>query len=142
MNSDVRLLNEIHKNCITAINAISGLLKKTENQKLYDCLFEQMSCYREYVNKATRMLEQYGCKPKREDFFDKTTLGFTLYVVGGGRLSAHRLSKILINGSVEGIYDIAGHINSCTDATPASRQLAYSLIGAEEENINKMNEFL
>lgn len=142
MNSDVRLLNEIHKNCITAINAISGFLKKAEDERLYDCLFSQMTCYRELANKAAEMLAQHNCKPKREDFFDKTSLEFTLNIVGVGRISAHRLSKILICGSIEGIYDIARHINACTDANAPSRQLAYSLIGTEEKNISIMNEFL
>lgn len=142
MNSDVRLLNEIYKNCQTAIKAISGLLKKAEDEKLYDCLFSQMTCYRELANTAAQMLAQHNCKPKREDFFDKTSLEFTLNIVGVGKLSARRLSKILINGSIEGIYDIANYINSCTDATSSSRQLAYSLIGTEEKNISIMNKFL
>ena len=143
MDSDEKLLNEIYSNSVTAINAISVLLKKVNEEKLYNCLFEQMLDYRKIANEATKMLEERSKIPDRNaSFVDKTAFYFAVNVVGMGRISTKRLVKILINGSNEGIFDIAKHINACTDAGQKSRFLAYSLIDTEEKNINKMNEFL
>ncbi len=142
MNSDTKLLNEIYQNSITAINAISSMLIKIRDEKLYNCLFEQMLRYREIANNAKSMLNDTDSFPSSLNFFEKSGFHLAVDVVGFGHISSRRLAKILISGSKEGIFDLANHINSCTDASQQSRFLAYDLIGIEEESINKMNEFL
>ena len=143
MTSDEKLLNQIYINSITAINAISKMLKKTNNPKLYDCLFEQIKCYRKIANTASKLLLEYDKLPiEKTSFFDSSALYVAVNIAGMGKISPHRLAKILISGSIEGIYDIVNYVNACTNAGQKSRFLAYSLISLEEKNINVMNEFL
>ncbi|MDY3927882.1 MAG: hypothetical protein SOZ34_00770 [Clostridia bacterium] len=142
MNSDIMLLNEIYNNSITAINAISILLIKLNNGKLFDCLFQKMTEYRNIANSAQDMMKELRSSPHRQNLTDRASLFFTVCLLGGNHTSEHRMAKILINGSTEGIYDIVGYINSCTDAGESSRKLAYKLIETEQKNICALNEYL
>jgi len=142
MNSDIMLLNKIYINSVTAINALSSMLRKTNENTMYDCLFEQIINYREIANNAKKRLDEYNFTPTEKNPSDSLALSFAVNFIGLGKISPKRLAKIMISGSREGIYDIVAHVNSCTDASQNSRLLAYRLIGVEEQNINKMNSFL
>lgn len=142
MNSDIQLLNEIYQNSTTAINAITTMLNKAHGQKLYDCLFEQMLRYRKIAEQSEKLLLEYHYTPKTVSAIDKSGLNFALNIVGFGKISPHRMAKILIHGSTEGIYEIVTFVNTCADASKSSRHLAYDLIKIEEDNIEKLNNFL
>ncbi len=142
MNSDIMLLNEIYNNSITAINAISLLLIKLNEGKMFDCLFTKMTEYRSIANTAQNMMKELRSFPHKQDLTDKVSLYLSINLIGGNHTSQHRMAKILINGSTEGIYDIVGYINSCTGACEKSRELAYKLIETEQKNICAMNEYL
>lgn len=142
MNSDIRLLNEIYHNSITAINAITVMLTKTHEGNLYDCLFSQMVEYRKIATKAEELLKSHNRTPDEIHFIDKSGFRVAVNLAGFGKVSPHRLAKILIHGSTEGIFEIAGYVNNCADASQQSRHLAYDLIDVEEGNIEKLNNFL
>ena len=142
MNSDIILLNSIYINSVTAIDAMSSMLRKTREETVYDCLFEQIISYREIANHAKKRLDEYDFTPTEKKPSEALALSFAVNFIGLGKISPKRLAKIMINGSKEGIYDIVSCVNSCTDASQNSRLLAYRLIGIEEENINKMISFL
>ncbi len=142
MDSDIILLNRIYHNSINAINAISVLLKKTESEALFDCLFAEMAGYREIANKATSLLKGRSSKPTSANFFDRFSFFVGIRVASGNRTSNERIAKLLINGSLEGIYDISDFVNSCISAHKESRELAYSLIEAEQKNICNMQKIL
>ncbi len=142
MNSDIMLLNEIYSNAITAINAISMLLIKLNGGTMFDCLFKEMIEYRKIADTAQEMMRELSSFPQKQDMTDKVSLYFSVTLAGGNHSSQHRMAKILINGSAEGIYDMVGYINSCTGACEKSRKLAYRLIETEQKNICALNEYL
>ena len=137
MKNDEILLNEIYENSITAINVLSGILKKTEQKSMFDCLFEQMTEYRKVADTAYTMLEVMNSSPKRNDVFSRTAIFASL-----GKPSAHRLAKILISGSREGFYSLIDSVNACTNTKDEVRHLAYRLMEIEDKNINDMKKFL
>ena len=142
MNTDFLLLNEVYQNSITAIDALSMMLKKSREERVINCIFEQMQDYRKIANDAIDMMREYDYNPKGRDALEKSGLYIAVNVIGAGNISSKRIAKILINGSTEGIFNITNYINSCTDASKKSRYLAYELIKIEEKNILKMYDFL
>lgn len=137
MRNEEILLNEIYKNSITAVNVISGILKKTEEISLFDCLFEQMTEYRKVADTAYTMLEDINTFPKKNDAYYRTAIFASL-----GKPSTHRLAKILISGSKEGFYSLIDSVNACTNTKDEVRHLAYRLMEIEDKNINNMKKFL
>lgn len=142
MDSDIILLNRIYHNSINAINAISVLLKKTESEALFDCLFAEMVGYRKIADKANTLLKNRSSKPSVPNLFDRFSFFVGIKVASGAHTSQRRIAKLLINGSLEGIYDISDFVNSCISAHKESRELAYSLIEAEQKNICNMQKIL
>lgn len=137
MRNEEILLNEIYKNSITAVNVISGILKKTEEISLFDCLFEQMTEYRKVADAAYTMLENINTFPKKNDAYYRTAIFASL-----GKPSTHRLAKILISGSKEGFFSLIDSVNACTNTKDEVRHLAYRLMEIEDKNINNMKKFL
>ncbi len=137
MKNDEMLLQEIYQNSSTAINVISGLLRKTYHQTMFNCLFEQMQQYREIANTAYKMLETINSMPKKNDAYSQIAI-----LASFGKPSCHRLAKILISGSTEGFYSLIDSVNACTNARAEVRHLAYRLMEIEDKNISNMKNFL
>ena len=137
MKNDEILLNEIYQNSITAVTVISGILKKTQKNSMFDCLFEKMTEYRNVADTAYKMLEVMNSTPQKNDAYSHSAI-FASF----GKPSAHRLAKILICGSTEGFYSLIDSVNSCTNTKDEVRHLAYRLMEIEDKNINDMKKFL
>ena len=137
MKNDEILLNEIYENSITAINVLSGILKKTEQKSMFNCLFDEMTEYRKVADTAYSMLDEMNALPKRNDAFSRTAIIASL-----GKPSPHRLARILICGSREGFYSLIDSVNACTNTKDEVRHLAYRLMEIEDKNINNMKKFL
>ena len=140
MNSDFLLLNEIYQNSITAVNAMSQLLAKTESEDFFDFLFAQMREYREIANNAYDMLTAENFAPSKPSMADKSAFFISVRLASGRKSADKKIAKILIDGSIEGIYDITDFVNNCTKASKNTRELAYELIKTEERNIQKLKE--
>ena len=137
MRNDEILLNEIYENSVTAINVISGLLKKTTHQSMFDCLFDEMMEYRELSKKAYDMLSVMNIKPRTKDYYSQIAVLGTM-----GKPSPNRLARLLISGSTEGFYSLVDSVNMCASAKKDVRQLAYKLMELEEKNVEKMKQYL
>ena len=136
MKNDEILLNEIYENSITAINVISGLLRKTNNQSMFDCLFEEMTEYRKIADSAYNLLE------KSPSIYKVLPYSQIAVLASVGKPSCHRIARILISGSTEGFYSLIDSVNACTNTKDEVRQLAYRLMEIEDKNINVMKRFL
>lgn len=137
MKNDEMLLKEIYKNSITSINVISGLLRKTTHQSMFDCLFEEMIEYRKIADTAFKMMNSENILPDNEETYSKVAL-----LASMGKPSCRRLAKILISGSTEGFYSLIDSVNACTNAKEEVRHLAYELMELEDNNINNMKNYL
>lgn len=136
MKNDEILLNEIYENSITAINVISGLLRKTNNQSMFDCLFEEMTEYRKIADTAYKLFE------KSPTIYSSLPYSQIAVLASVGKPSCHRIARILISGSTEGFFSLIDSVNSCTGARKEVRHLAYKLMEIEDKNINTMKTYL
>ena len=140
MNPDFLLLNEIYQNSITAVNAMSQFLAKTESKDYFDFLFSQMREYRVIANNAYDMLAAESFAPSKPSIADRSAFFISVRLASGRKIAGRKIAKILINGSIEGIYDITDFVNNCTKASKNARELAYQLIRTEEKNIQMLKE--
>ena len=137
MKNDEMLLKEIYQNSITSINVISGLLRKTTHQSMFDCLFEEMIEYRKIADTAFKIMNSQNILPDNEETYSKIAIWASM-----GKPSCRRLAKILISGSTEGFYSLVDSVNACTNAKDEVRHLAYELMALEDNNINNMRNYL
>ena len=142
MNGNAELLNFIYQNSQMGVETINQLLEMLEDGKFKDCLKAQLDGYELMCTTAKTMLGGHGYDEKGISAMDKmkTYLMINLQTLVD-RSSAH-IAEMLITGSNMGIVDGTKKLKEYAGAESSIKELMEKLIRFEENNIEKLKNFL
>ena len=144
MEKTPELLCYIYKNVKMGSDAIVDMLPKVEDKNFRSALTEQLTGYERFADAAERELTPFGIKPKEEPIYKKTMakIGITMNTMMDPSVS--HLAEMLIKGSTMGITDMTKHVREFEgEGCPEEAlKLGRGLITFEQQNIEKMKEFL
>lgn len=140
--STLELLSDIYRGAKMGVETINNLLTKVDDNKIYDELKYQLSCYEEIANEA------YGEILKRNsDISDispvnkmsaKMSVGINTII---DKTPSH-VADMLIKGSTMGVTGISKSLNSYVSTDKDVKSLAERFIKIEEDNIDRLKKFL
>lgn len=141
MKQDENLLNKIYKETKMGEENINVLLKSVGETKLRSDLITQMEGYASLNTKAKRQIYENRENPVEEAFFTK------LMASGMTRMNAaattpQKIAEMMIQGSTMGIVEAKKALSQCKDASRPARKLADEVIAFEQNNIERLKEYL
>ncbi len=138
---EINVLKESKKNAGMAINAIDTLMTKVYNEEFSYELTTQRNRFRELERKAEAGLWEYGVTAK-ESALQKAMLWGGIQANTMLNISTPHVADMVIQGNTRGIADLlkAKHNNKNTGSY--ANELAEELMNFEEENIERLKQFL
>lgn len=142
MNGNTELLQFIYQNAEMGANTIGQILDIVEDEKLKQHLNAQHKEYQDITAEAKTLLQDHGCDEKGISKFDqiKTYLMINLQTLSDK--SASHIAEMLIIGSNMGIIDATRKLKKYKDVEKEIRTLMKRLMEFEENNVQRLKEFL
>lgn len=144
MEKTPEMLCYIYKNVKMGSDAIITLMPKIEDSDFRTALTEQLNGYESFAKSAEKQLTPLGIEPKEEPAMKKvaTKMGITMNTLAD--TSVGHMAEMLMQGSMMGIIDMTKHVrefegDGCHEQ---ALKLGRELITFEQDNIEKMKEFL
>lgn len=140
-DGNVELLNSIYQNAKMGSQNIAQLLPKIDDQKFQSTLMSQLSQYQNIANQAGKMLNDLNVSPK-ECIMDKlnSKAGITFNTLTN--TSTSHIAEMMITGTTMGVIDLTKKINHNADCQQDVTTLCDDLIRLEEQNTEKLKQFL
>jgi len=138
---EINVLKETRKNASMAVNAIDVLMGKIYNQEFAYELTAQRNRFRDFERKAEAGLWEYGLT-SRESGLEKAMLWGAIQANTMLNISTPHVADMMIQGNSRGITELlkVKHNNKSTGSF--ANELAEELMDFEEENIERLKQFL
>lgn len=144
MEKTPELLCYIYKNVKMGSDAIVDLMPKVKDESFREALTEQMNGYERFARDAEKQLSPMGVKPQEEPMIKKmmSKMGIAMNTMTDS--SVGHMAEMLIKGSTMGITDMTKHVREFEGqgCPEQALKLGRDLITFEQDNIEKMKEFL
>jgi hypothetical protein len=142
MNGNAELLNFIYQNSQMGVETIKQLLDTAEDEEFKKQLQSQFNEYNEIHDAARSMLNKNGYDEKGISAFEKIRTYLMINMQTLTDKSASHISEMMIIGSNMGVINAVKNIKKYKDAEPDVLGLMERLLRFEENNIQKLKEFL
>lgn len=139
---DARILKEVQRNTEMGMTAIDTILDKIGNDEFSLELSKQSLRYSEIHNRALdQILKNEGDVYRGSQVADMMLKG-SIHANTALNISKGHLAEIMIQGSNRGITSMWKVMKHNQTATDEAVELARELVDFEEENIQRMKEYL
>ncbi|MCI8500940.1 MAG: hypothetical protein HFJ85_01750 [Oscillospiraceae bacterium] len=142
MRQDGQLLNKIYQDTKMGEENINVLLKSVGNTKLRSDLITQMEGYATLNIKAKKQIYENRENPVEESFWTKLMAGGMIRVNAAMASTPDKIARMMIEGSTMGIVEAKKALNRCKSASRPARKLAGEVITFEQNNIERLKEYL
>ncbi|MGN1047780.1 MAG: hypothetical protein ACI4QZ_04150 [Eubacteriales bacterium] len=144
MEKTPEMLCYIFKNVKMGSDAIVTLMPKVENNEFRGALTKQLSGYERFASEAEKQLTPMGIEPKEEPMMKKMSSKMGIAMNTMTDSSVGHMAEMLIQGSTMGIIDMTKHVREFEGegCGEEALRLGRELISFEQNNIEKMKEFL
>jgi uncharacterized protein (DUF305 family) len=142
MNRDSEFLTKIYQNAKMGYDSISYVSEKTDDAKMKDALLAQHSQYMDIASKATQLLSDEDEIPKDKGVMAQACLWSGVQMNTAADKSPDHIAEMMMQGNMMGVIDLSRELRRYSDAKPEVIKLGETLIETEENNIQKMKEFL
>ena len=141
-NCNVALLNEIYQNSKMGIDAIDTVSKKVDDRQLKSDLTTQSEQYSQFASQARQELAQRGTAPIDNGPLSKATLWSSIQFNTLIDSTPSHIAEMMINGSTMGIVQMTKQVREHSDIDDPVRNMASHLIRQEQDNIERMKQYL
>lgn len=140
MDVNETLLQELYKNTTMGGDSIINLMDKVENKEMRQEMTNELSRYREYTNKVTKLLNDRGLKPEEPGMMAKagSKIGMAFNTMLDTTTS--HIAEMMINGATMGVINIEKQLNEGPDGD--ARQLAEEILDFEKSTADNLARFL
>ncbi len=140
MDKNETLLQELYKNTTMGGDSIINLMDKVENKEMRQEMTNELSRYREYTNKVTKLLNDRGLKPEEPGMMAKagSKIGMAFNTMLDTTTS--HIAEMMINGATMGVINIEKQLNDGPDGD--ARQLAEEILDFEKSTADNLARFL
>ena len=139
---DITILREIQRNTQMAMTTIDTLLDKTEDDDFTLKLSRQSIGYAKIHNDAVERLIEGQSGTYRSNQITDLALRGSLHMGTMLNISTSHMAEMMIQGSSRGITSMWKAMKHNDLATREAVELAQELVDFEQENIEKLKEYL
>lgn len=142
MKQDAELLNFVYQNAQMGVETIHQILKAVEHEGLKKQLQRQMEEYEDFQKEAAGMLEQNGYDEKGIRSFEKIrTYLMVNFQTMTDRTTSH-IAEMMMIGSNMGVIQAVKNLKKYDNVDKNVKDLMERLRKKEEQNLEKLKEFL
>lgn len=141
-NDDLKILNNIYKNCKMASDSINEITAKCNNEKLKEYIQKQRKHYDNSIEKVASRIREYGEEPVEPPMKDKMAAEMGINMKTAMDSSCSNIAKIMYKGTNMGIIDMAETLNKAKNADDKTISQAKQLLSAEECYAGGLKEFM
>lgn len=142
MKQDEQLLNKIYQDTKMGEENINVLLRSVGETKLRSDLITQMEGYASLNTKAKRQIYENRKNPVEEAFFTKLMASGATRMNAAKASTPQKVAEMMIQGSTMGIVEAKKALNQCKNVSGSARKLADEVIRFEQNNIERLKEYL
>lgn len=142
MNENEELLNFIYKNSEMGVSTLGKLIDMVGEITFRKQLTDQLAEYRTFENSAKELISKYGAAEKGLSDVDKAKTYFTISMQTMTDKSNSHIAEMLITGSNMGIIESVKNLKKYPAAEKEVRDLLQRLLEFEENNVQRLKEFL
>lgn len=139
---NLEFLNKIYQNAQMGSNSITYVSEKTNDTKLLSQLQIQLQEYNEIASEAADALLKNDKIPKEKGPMAQVGLWSSVQMNTLVDKTSDHIAEIMMQGSTMGIIDMAKALRKYSNAEAGTIALGEKLIKTEEENFQRMKEFL
>ena len=140
--NELQLLANIYRNAEMGRDGLYAVLRKTDDTAFRRLVVTQLAEYQAILDEAEEKLQQAGYAPTGNSSFAKMMVRMTACRKAGEDNSPSALADMLIQGSSMGVTKIARQLSHCRAPGEDTLALAARLQKTEENNIEKLKEYL
>ncbi|NLY88595.1 MAG: hypothetical protein GX085_03105 [Firmicutes bacterium] len=142
MNENAELLNFVYQNSQMGVETIQQLMGIVSDEKFKKQLESQFKEYEEIHSTARKMLNENGYDEKGISAMEKIRTYLMLNIQTMTDKSSSHIAEMLIIGSNMGIINAVKNLKKYKGAEPKVKSLMESLLKFEENNVQRLKEFL
>lgn len=142
MNENAELLNFIYQNSQMGVDTIKQLIGIVKDDKFKKQLESQFKEYEEIHSAARKMLNENGYDEKGISAMEKIRTYLMLNIQTMTDKSPSHISEMLIIGSNMGIINAVKNLKKYKGAEAKIKSLMERLLKFEENNVQRLKEFL
>lgn len=142
MNGNTELLNFIYQNAQMGVITIDPLINITEDEEFKAHLSAQLDEYRSILSEARELLNKNGFEEKGLSKCSKIKTYLCVRLETARDNTPSHIAEMLILGSNMGIVDAIKNLKQYPDADEDIRNLMKRLQTFEEDNVQRLKDFL
>ena len=142
MNENIELLKFIYQNSEMGVTTISQLIDIAEGKEFVEQLQSQLKEYKNINSKSEKLLEENHCDKEGISAFEKIRTYLMINMQTLTDKSPSHIAEMLIIGSNMGVLDATKNLKKYKEADEKIINLMEKLLKIEEDNIQKLKEFL
>ena len=139
---DQRILKAVQKNADMALSAIETMSEKVSNDELLYEISRQRLLYSTIYNKASYRLQNEKTKGYKKNVIEDVMLKSSIHMNTLTNCSTSKIAELMIQGSNKGITSMWKSMNSNSESSSMSMEVAKELVDFEEKCIRKLKRFL
>lgn len=141
-NRTAEFLNKVYQNAHMASESIATVAQKVQDQNLLADLQTQHQQYTSITSKATTELANTNELPSEKGFMTQVSTWGGIQMNTMLDKSPDHIAEMMIQGSVMGIIDMTRTIKQYSDIPQNIKALGYELVTIEENNVQRMKNYL
>lgn len=141
-NINLTILNEISKATKMGMDSITYVSDKVEDENMKENLTYQYAGYGKIADKVNKEFEKYGEIPDEEPMKDKVMSWMGVQMNTMNDKSNSHIAEIMIQGGNMGIIECQKLINHNPYADENVKNILHEFISFQQNNVEKMKEFL
>ena len=141
-NTDINILNEIHKGAKMGMDSISYVYEKIGDVNLKDNLSFQYNQYSDILERVNDVYQKYGEIPNDSNLKDKIMSWTGIQMNTITNKSNSHIADMLIQGTTMGIIEGRKLLNQYPDASHDIKNILNNFVNMQENNVEKLKTFL
>ena len=141
-NQTQKLLQSVVENARTGLDACEQLLGKTKDQNMRNELMTQRDQYQQFTRDAENALFAAGGQPHRKNPMARMGMWMGIQMDTMTDVTPSHIADMLIQGATMGVVGMTRDRNDLPDADANAQGIASSFITAQQENIDRMKNYL
>ena len=143
METEVKMLSDIHKNADMGQDTLRHVLEVSRDGKFSDVIRKQMEEYGEAFRKSGEMLKERQIQPKGEaPALSKMMAHININRKSMQDMPTSRLAEMVIQGSTMGVTELSRQIHDYAGEDREVLDFARKQLKREEQNSEQLKKFL
>lgn len=142
MDQNAKMLQSIYKSAEIGRDILGRLIRLCDDIEFRQVMSELFAEYHRILTECERLMYNSGIVPKAATQLERLPVYSSLTVnVRIDKTSSH-LAEMLMQGSLMSYIDMAKEMRACPEAFEETKNLAWRLMSTEENNLQRLKQYL